>query len=1110
MQKGTVVYHPLYGIVTITRKQYRRLGNKTVIFGVDESGIERELDDSIQPPDKFLKEKQKEEGEKMAKDEEKTLKMEELAMKKALHEASLKKIEAETSANEEVKNVGGVNAIKQVVEKMQFVKGEPGKDGIIPKRGKDYWTENDKKELVDEIWKKVVIPTPKDGITPEAGIDYPSYKEVQTWVEDAVAAIPRPKEVDLVKVADAVLKMVVIPAPIPGAPGKDGSPDTPENIKEKLESLKGDDRLDARAIKNLPKTQIGGGHGPNSLKHLEDVNLSSPTNGQALSYQSSTGKWVNSTVAAGVTVQEIDGSPAVSNVTAIKFTNGSVTDNGDGTVNVATGAGGGGDVSKVGTPVDNQVGVWTGDGTIEGDTALTFNTTTDKLSAGGTTGSVDTGTIELGHASDTTLSRSAAGTLAVEGVDVLTTSNTKTLTNKSIDADTNTITNIENADIKAAAAIAVNKLAALTASRAVVSDGSGFVSAATTTATEIGYVNGVTSAIQTQLDAKQPLDTDLTTLATAFSSASASGPASLALHEDTDNGTNKITIQGVASVASDKTLTLPDATDTLVGKATTDTLTNKTIDANGTGNSITNLEVADFAGSAIVTAAEGLASSDNDTSVPTTAAVIDGLDAKQPLDSDLTTIAGLTATTDNFIQSKSSAWASRTPTQVTADLINFVGDSGSGGTKGLVPAPAAGDAAASKFLKADGTWAAASGSGSVATDAIWDAKGDLAVGTGANTASRLAVGTNGQVLTADSAEATGVKWATVAGSGDVSKVGTPANNQIGVWTGDGTLEGDSALTFDTTTDTLSVAASGKIAMGAVNIIDDSAGTTTLSNIDALDATTEATVEAAIDTLANLTSIQGRTVTLADAGANAIFGWDDVAGAYENLTQAEVLAVVGDSSATAKGVVELATDAETVTGTDTARATTPANITARLAAPGTIGGTTPGAATFTTLTATTVNAFTTGGNITLAENTSLDLDPAGSADGRYTGIAITGTAGEALAFGDVIVLDVTAGKWFKGSVSAAAGADGDLRGGVGMCVLAAAGDASATKILLMGTCRADANFPALTVGSVVYATTSGDITVTRPSTTDHVIKILGFALTADEIMFNPSMDWMVNV
>lgn len=46
-----------------------------------------------------------------------------------------------------------------------------------------------------------------------------------------------------------------------------------------------------------------------------------------------------------------------------------------------------------------------------------------------------------------------------------------------------------------------------------------------------------------------------------------------------------------------------------------------------------------------------------------------------------------------------------TVTAVTAALDALVGDSGAGGTKGLVPAPGAGDAAAVKFLKADGTWA---------------------------------------------------------------------------------------------------------------------------------------------------------------------------------------------------------------------------------------------------------------------------------------------------------------------------------------------------------------------------------------------------------------------
>lgn len=52
-----------------------------------------------------------------------------------------------------------------------------------------------------------------------------------------------------------------------------------------------------------------------------------------------------------------------------------------------------------------------------------------------------------------------------------------------------------------------------------------------------------------------------------------------------------------------------------------------------------------------------------------------------------------------------------TATQATAILNAVVGDAGAGGTKGLVPAPAAGDAAAGKFLKADGTFAVPSGTG---------------------------------------------------------------------------------------------------------------------------------------------------------------------------------------------------------------------------------------------------------------------------------------------------------------------------------------------------------------------------------------------------------------
>ena len=55
--------------------------------------------------------------------------------------------------------------------------------------------------------------------------------------------------------------------------------------------------------------------------------------------------------------------------------------------------------------------------------------------------------------------------------------------------------------------------------------------------------------------------------------------------------------------------------------------------------------------------------------------------------------------------------------------------------------------------------------GTFIAETLIDAKGDLVVGSADNTAARIAVGTDGFVLTADSAEATGVKWSASTGGG---------------------------------------------------------------------------------------------------------------------------------------------------------------------------------------------------------------------------------------------------------------------------------------------------------------------------------------------------------
>jgi hypothetical protein len=68
-----------------------------------------------------------------------------------------------------------------------------------------------------------------------------------------------------------------------------------------------------------------------------------------------------------------------------------------------------------------------------------------------------------------------------------------------------------------------------------------------------------------------------------------------------------------------------------------------------------------------------------------------------------------------------------------------------------------------------------------------DAKGDLIVGTGADTFSRLAVGgTDGHTLQVDSSTATGLKWAASAGGGKVKQIvsttySTAATNTTSSW-----------------------------------------------------------------------------------------------------------------------------------------------------------------------------------------------------------------------------------------------------------------------------------------------------------------------------------------
>lgn len=128
----------------------------------------------------------------------------------------------------------------------------------------------------------------------------------------------------------------------------------------------------------------------------------------------------------------------------------------------------------------------------------------------------------------------------------------------------------------------------------------------------------------------------------------------------------------------------------------------------------------------------------------------------------------MATTTPNF------GWSVPTSTDLVKDgatAIETLGDSIDaslvdlkGGTSGQVLAK-------NSNTDMDFIWVAQDDSNAI-QNAIVDAKGDLIAATADNTPARLAVGTNGQILTADSTASTGIKWATPASTAGLTLITT--------------------------------------------------------------------------------------------------------------------------------------------------------------------------------------------------------------------------------------------------------------------------------------------------------------------------------------------------
>lgn len=271
--------------------------------------------------------------------------------------------------------------------------------------------------------------------------------------------------------------------------------------------------------------------------------------------------------------------------------------------------------------------------------------------------------------------------------------------------------------------------------------------------TEFQYLNGVTSAIQTQLDAKVD--------------------------------------ENVAIVAATKTKITYDTKGLITAGADA---TTADIAASTDKNYVTDAQLT------VISNTSGTNTGDQDLS---------GL---QPIDSDLTTISGLTPSNDDFLQRKAGAWANRTIAQVQSDL-------GISGTN-------TGD------VTLAGTPDYITISGQVITRAAVNLSGSHV--TGNLPVTNLNSGTSASASTYWRGDGT---WAAISATGDISNGGNTTGAAITIGTND-----DFALNLETSGVTRMAITGGTGVGGQVTITNVTANTNTVS--DALTIQTNSTGTAA--------------------------------------------------------------------------------------------------------------------------------------------------------------------------------------------------------------------------------------------------------------------------